>query len=159
VRATRSPFDPAEVVKEYCQFSKLYGISSVVGDNNAGERPVAEFAKNGIGYQLSEQTKSQLYLALIPQLTSKKVELLDNDKLKNEFRRLERRRGRSGKDSIDHPPRGSDDIANAVAGVICLASEHAGQFVVPEAYGERVCSDSNFYMEGLAHEPIRDRYW
>jgi len=30
---------------------------------------------------------------------------------------LERRRGKSGKDSIDHPIRGSDDRANAVAGL------------------------------------------
>ena len=38
-----------------------------------------------------------------------------------EFRRLERRRGRSGKDSIDHPAYGgSDDIANSVAGVVNL---------------------------------------
>ncbi len=159
VRAVRPPFDPAEVVKEYCLVLKLYRISNVVGDNYAGEWPVAEFAKNGIGYQLSEQTKSQLYLSLIPQLTSNKVELLDNDRLKTEFRRLERRRGRSGKDSIDHPPRGSDDIANAVAGVTCLTLEHAGQFVMPEAYGEITCSDLTFYLEGLAQGPMRERYW
>ena len=60
---------------------------------------------------------------------------------------------------IDHPPRGSDDIANAVAGVIWLVSEHAGQFIMPEAYGERVCSDLNFYLEGLSAGPIADRYW
>jgi hypothetical protein len=29
---------------------------------------------------------------------------------------LERRTGRSGKDSIDHAPNGHDDLANAVAG-------------------------------------------
>src|SRR6266542_3148217 len=159
VRATRPPFDPEEVVKEYCLFLKLHGISNVVGDNYAGEWPVAEFAKNGIGYELSENTKSGLYLAMIPVLTSKRIELLDNEKMKTEFRRLERRRGRSGKDSIDHPPRGSDDIANAVSGVICLASEHAGQFVMPEAYGEITCSDLTFYMDGLARQPTRERYW
>ncbi len=30
---------------------------------------------------------------------------------------------------------------------------------MPEAYGERVCSDLNFYLEGLAREPIMGRYW
>ena len=40
--------------------------------------------------------------------------------MKDELRRLERRRGRSGKDTVDHPPLGSDDVANAVAGAVNL---------------------------------------
>jgi len=159
VRATRPPFDPSEVAKEYSEVSKAYGLASVIGDNYGGEWPKAEFAKHGITYDLSEKTKSELYLATIPVFTSKRIELLDNDRMKTEFRRLERRRGRSGKDTIDHPPRGSDDTANAVSGVICLASDHAGQFVMPEAYGETTCNHLNFYLEGLAREPIRGRYW
>lgn len=159
IRATRSPFDPSEVVKEYSEFLKSYRLNSILGDNYGGEWPKAEFAKHSILYELSEKTKSELYLAAIPVFTSKRIELLDIDRMKNEFRRLERRRGRSGKDSIDHPPRGSDDIANAVAGVIWLASEHAGQFILPEVYGERICTNWNFYMEGLAQEPVRGRYW
>jgi len=159
VRATRPPFDPTEVVKEYCEFLKTYGVLSAVGDHYAGEWPKAEFAKNGILYELSEKTKAELYLAAIPVFTSRRVELLDIEKMKNEFRRLERRRGRSGKDSIDHPPRGSDDIANAVAGVICLASESAGQFVIPEACGERTCTEWTFYREGLSGLSARERLW
>ena len=54
---------------------------------------------------------------------------------------------------------GSDDIANAVADVICLAFEHDGQFVMPETYGERVCSDWNLYMAGLSDSPVRERFW
>ena len=159
IRATRPPFDPSEAVKEYCASLKNYALLNVVGDNYGGEWPKAEFAKHGISYELSEKTKSELYLATIPVFTSKRIELLDIDRMKIEFRRLERRRGRSGKDSIDHPPRGSDDIANAVSGVTCLASDHAGQFVMPEAYGETICNHLNFYLEGLAREPIRGRYW
>ena len=50
----------------------------------------------------------------------KQIELLDHRKLIEEPRRLERRRGRTGTDSFDHPPRLSTDIANAVAGVSWL---------------------------------------
>jgi hypothetical protein len=125
IRAIRPPFDPAVATQEFSDFLKSYGISGVFGDNYGGEWPKAEFAKNGIGYELSELRKSDLYLNLIPALCSRKIELLDNERLKNELRRLERRRGRSGRDTIDHPPRGSDDVANAVAGVIGLA--RAGQ--------------------------------
>jgi hypothetical protein len=159
IRATRSPFDPSEVVQEYSEFLKSYGLNIILGDNYGGEWPKAEFAKHGILYELSEKTKSELYLAAIPVFTSRRIGLLDIEKLKTEFRRLERRRGRSGKDTIDHPPRGSDDIANSVAGVIWVTLEHAGQSVIPEAYGERVCSDLNFYLEGLSSRPTPDRYW
>jgi hypothetical protein len=158
VRATRSPLDPAEVVKEYSQVLQAYGLLTVVGDNYGGEWPKAEFAKNGIGYELSEKTKSEIYLATIPVFTSKRIELLDIEKMKTEFRRLERRHGRGGRDSIDHPPRGSDDIANAVAGAICLASDHGGQFFMPEACGERVFSDWNFH-DDMSDRPAAGRFW
>jgi hypothetical protein len=76
--------------------------------------------KHGIAYEVSDKNRSQLYLELIPALSSKRVELLDHRGLINELRRLERRRGRSGKDSIDHPAQLSDDMANSVAGVVNL---------------------------------------
>ena len=34
---------------------------------------------------------------------------------------LERRTSRGGRDSIDHPPSGHDDIANAIAGLAYVA--------------------------------------
>jgi len=44
IRVTRSPFDPAEVVKDYSQVLKSYGLSNALGDNYGGEWPKAEFA-------------------------------------------------------------------------------------------------------------------
>jgi hypothetical protein len=158
IRATRSPFDPSEAVKDYSQVLKAYGLSNALGDNYGGEWPKSEFAKHGITYELCDKAKSELYLAAIPVFTSKRLELLDIEKLKTEFRRLERRRGRSGKDSIDHPPRGSDDMANAVAGAISLVSEHGRQFFVPEGYGDRVSSKWN-YLDGLSGQRTTERFW
>jgi hypothetical protein len=159
IRAVRAPFDPSEVVKDYSNFLKSHGLHTIIGDNYGGEWPKAEFAKQGISYELAENTKSELYLAMVPTVCSRKVELLDNEKLKTELRRLERKTARNGRESIDHPPRGSDDIANAVAGVTWLVFQNGGQLTMPEAYGERVCSGWNFYMDGLAQEPVPDRYW
>ena len=51
-------------------------------------------------------------------INSQRVELLDLPKLKTQLVALERRTGRAGKDSIDHPPGARDDIANACAGVL-----------------------------------------
>jgi hypothetical protein len=50
------------------------------------------------------------------------VELLDNKQLQSELVSLERRTSRAGKDSIDHPPGGHDDLANAVAGAVDCAA-------------------------------------
>ena len=168
IRAARPPFDPAAVTKEFSEFLKLYGITGVFGDNYGGEWPRTEFAKNGIVYELSELHKSDLYLNLIPVLCSRKVELLDDEKLKNELRRLERRRGKSGRDTIDHPPRGSDDIANAVAGVVHLALEQCGD-MMPASAGNRMFSRNgdfgddmhdNNSMDALLHRVRSNRtFW
>ena len=56
----------------------------------------------------------------IPVVNSKRCELPDDRRMIDELRRLERRRGRTGKDSIDHPAHLSDDLANSTAGVINL---------------------------------------
>jgi hypothetical protein len=148
--ATKPPFSPTDTAKEHADFLKSYGITGIRGDAYAGEWPRAQFAKNGVGYEVSEKNKSQLYLDLIPVMTSKRVELLDSDKLKNELRRLERRRGRSGKDSIDHPPRGTDDTANAIAGAVSVALEQSGDYEV-EVYGDRTMSNEAWAAEFSDH--------
>lgn len=80
---------------------------------------------NGIAYELAEQPKSDLYRNCLPLLNSGRVELLDNARMASQFCQLERRTSRSGRDSIDHPPGGHDDVANAVAGAILLAQAGA----------------------------------
>ena len=137
------------MVKDFSAVLKSYGLTSALGDNYGGEWPKAEFAKRGISYELCEYTKSELYLGMVPVVCSRRVELLDSEKLKNELRRLERRTARNGRESIDHPPKGSDDIANAVAGACWLALQ-GGMFQMPEAYGESICQSN--YMDGLNEE-------
>jgi hypothetical protein len=65
--------------------------------------------------------KSRLYLDLLPLVMSGRVELLENRQLYSELRNLVRRTRSGGRDLVDHPPRGSDDLANAVAGAVTLA--------------------------------------
>jgi hypothetical protein len=40
---------------------------------------------------------------------------------------LERRTARSGKDSVDHPPAGHDDLINAAAGALTLAGRRGNR--------------------------------
>ena len=113
VKAWFPPFDPGVVTGEMAEVLKGYGVLNVTGDNYGGEWPVASFRTYGIAYERCDKSKSELYLAFVPVVNSKGVELPDDKRLFNELRRLERRRGRTGKDTVDHPPRLHDDLAKA----------------------------------------------
>ena len=83
------------------------------------------FKDSGVQYEKSAKNKNELFLRLIPTINGGLVELLDNRKLIEELRRLKRRRGRSGRDTFEHPP-GFSDVANSVAGVAWLALNAEG---------------------------------
>jgi hypothetical protein len=116
-RAWRAPHDPAQVVGEMAGVLKAYGVHQVTGDRYAGEWPRQEFMKQRVTYQTADKDKSSLYLDFLPLVLSQRVELLDLKHLRNELVSLERRARSAGRDLVDHPPRGHDDLANAVAGV------------------------------------------
>jgi hypothetical protein len=122
LRERTPPFSPESVVNEFCALLKDYKIREVTGDRYGGEWPREQFRNNGIDYKTSKHSKSELYVEFLPLLNSVRVELLDHKKLALQLVSLERRTGRgTGRDSIDHPPGGHDDIANAVAGAAVLA--------------------------------------
>ena len=127
MRERKPPFSPEAVVTEFSDLLKAYGIASVVGDRYAGEWPREAFRKAGIRYDLAEKTRSDLYRDLLPKLNSGQAELLDSERLVTQFVSLERRVARGGRESIDHPPNGHDDLANAVAGAIDLAAGRTRQ--------------------------------
>jgi len=112
----------SSIVEEFADVLKSYGITKIYGDRYGGEWPRERFRIHGINYEPAENTKSEIYQALLPIINSGAVELLDNDRLLRQFVSLERRTSRAGKDSIDHPRGLHDDVANAVAGAIVLAS-------------------------------------
>jgi hypothetical protein len=56
----------------------------------------------------------------LPIINGGRIELLDHDKAVGQICSLERRVWRGGRDSIDHPPKGFDDIANVIAGAASL---------------------------------------
>jgi hypothetical protein len=112
-QAGKPPFDPRQAVLKFTELLKDYRVSSVVGDRYAGETFRADFQRQGIGYQVSALTKSQLYEALEPRINAGEVELPDIPKLQEQLLTLVRRGAR-----IDHQPGDHDDWANAVAGVV-----------------------------------------
>jgi hypothetical protein len=126
IREIRPPFSPDAVVKEFAAFSKSYRIASVKGDRYAGEWPREAFRKAGIRYDVSDAPRSDIYVNTLPLINSRRVNLLDNERMIGQFVTLERRTARSGKDSIDHAPGSHDDVANSVAGALLAAFEGRG---------------------------------
>lgn len=121
LREIRPPFSPEAVVRQFAGDLKRYGISTVSGDRYGGEWPVERFREHGIAYTTAELTRSELYLELLPMVNSGGVQLLDNSRLIGQLAGLERRVGRSGRDSIDHRPGAHDDAASAAAGALVQA--------------------------------------
>ncbi len=124
IRERKAPFNPSEVVAEFAGLFATYRVGVIHGDRYAGAWPAEAFGKHGINYKPAELTRSELYLTLLPGLTSRRARLLDDERLTQQLIGLERRTSRAGRDSIDHAPGAHDDRANAVAGAIVTATSN-----------------------------------
>jgi hypothetical protein len=107
------PFDPRLAVLKFSGLLKEYGVGRVVGDRYAGETFRSDFQRHGVGYEVSQLTKSQLYEALEPRINAGEVELPDLPRLQEQLLTLVRRGAR-----VDHQSGDHDDHANACAGVV-----------------------------------------
>lgn len=115
-REWRAPFSTDDVVEEAAHFLKEWRVTRVWGDRYAGSWVEDAFRRYGIRYAHCDKNRSQLYLEALPMLTSRRAELLEDDRLINQICQLERRTVRNGRDSVDHGPGGMDDLANAALG-------------------------------------------
>jgi hypothetical protein len=114
LREVRPPFSPAAVVQQLAQLLQMYRITAVAGDRYGGEFPRELFREHRITYALLEKAKSDYYVDALALLNSGQVDLLDHPRTTTQIASLERRTARGGRDSIDHPPGGHDDLANVV---------------------------------------------
>lgn len=118
------PFDPEATVQRFAETLRAFGLREVCGDRYAAEWVASMFKKYGIKYEPSDLDKSAIYVEMLPAFAQGQLELLDVQQLVTQLRLLERRPRPGGKgDAIDHPPRGSDDLANAATGALWLASK------------------------------------
>ena len=134
MRGVRPPFDPAEVTHSYAGLLQDYRIKQVTGDNYAAEWVTATFKDAGIKFVRSEYSKSELYLEAFPLFTRGLIAIPDLPPLLKELRLLERQTHRSGKDTVDHGKRGSDDLANCTVRM-CRALREKGQLPVRPRLG------------------------
>jgi hypothetical protein len=141
-REVKPPFNPEAVVAEFASLMRKYRISRVHGDRYGGEWVADAFSRQGIFYEPSEKTKTQIYVDMLPLINSLGVLLLDSDRLVRQLTGLERRTARGGRDSVDHGPGGRDDLANAVAGAVVLAAADAPTYTQTSAYLRRLAQES-----------------
>jgi hypothetical protein len=123
IRRYRPPHNPYQVIGWMVEELRRFGIRQVTGDNYAAEFVKQAFESKGVRYEKSELPKSQLYLEFLPRICSGQVELLDDEFLVNQLASLERRTRSGGKDIVDHPSGGHDDISNVVSGVCSVATK------------------------------------
>jgi hypothetical protein len=123
LREWRPPFNPNVVISEASELLKSYRITKITGDHYAGEWCRQPFREALITYAVSERNKGELYINFLPLLNANRVRLLDHQRLTDQLCSLERRTSRGGRDSIDHPQGGHDDITNCVAGAVWLAKK------------------------------------
>ena len=134
LRERKPPFSPDDVVKEFSHAIRSYGIASCRGDRYGGMWPRERFAVHGVDYHPADKVKSEIYLSALPILNSGRAELLDNPRLISQLCSLERRTARGGRDSVDHPAGGRDDLINAALGALIYAAKRSLEehpFVVP----------------------------
>jgi hypothetical protein len=121
LREWRPSFNPAHVISEASDLLKSYRVGRIYGDRFAGEWCRQPFREAGIAYEVSAQSKGDLYINFLPLLNANRVRLLDHQRLIGQLCSLERRTSRGGRDSIDHPQGAHDDLSNVTAGVGGLA--------------------------------------
>jgi hypothetical protein len=136
IREVRPPFSPETVVADFGETLRRYRISRVRGDRYGAEWVAEQFRKAGITYRPAEKAKSDIYREFLPAINSQTVELLDHPKLIAQLCGLERRTARGGRDSIDHPPRGHDDVVNAAAGAVQLVLRKQRGISWSDLYGD-----------------------
>ena len=128
VEEVRPPFSPDDVVAQFAAVFRLYRVTTVMADKWGAQWVAAPFRKHGITIDDTADPKSAIYLRLIPLLNSGRVGLLDNDRLRSQLVALERRSAPGGRDIIDHPRGGHDDVVNAAAGAIVMAGGRLDSF-------------------------------
>lgn len=126
VRAWRPPFNPSGVIAEAADLVKSYRLHRATGDRYAPGFVDEGFRTQGLRYEHSERDRSALYLELLPLVNAGQALLLDDAEMLRELRGLERRRGTSGRDRVDHRPGSHDDRANAAAGALVAAAGERG---------------------------------
>jgi hypothetical protein len=123
IRERRPRFVAADVIKEYAELLRSYGIHEIISDRYAAGFSADEWRRNGINFRACAQSTSENYLRALPLLTSRRARLVDHAVLRAQLSGLERRVV-GGHETVGHAPRSGahDDVSCAAAGCLVEAA-------------------------------------
>jgi hypothetical protein len=90
LRERKPRFVCFDVIRDYSQLLKQYGVSEIYADSYAKGIIADEFARNGVTFRDSENTTSENYLRALPLIMGRRVVLLNNAILRQQLTSLER---------------------------------------------------------------------
>ncbi|MGO9049919.1 MAG: hypothetical protein ACLQFW_24090 [Xanthobacteraceae bacterium] len=136
----KAPHDTEHAIIEISRVLKEYGLDYVYGDDHSRKWALAVFRRHKIRYlrpfnaDKKYMIRSELYAETIVLFTTGQLDggLIDNTRCVDQYCELERKLTASGLQKIDHPLRTGrhDDLANATAGSLWLASQGAQPFII-----------------------------
>jgi hypothetical protein len=109
-------------IAEIAAILRQYKISTITGDRYSVGFVVDGFNRERIEYRESRLDRSEAYLSFLPIMAAGQGLLLDNKRTIAQFTGLVRRTFPDGRDKVDHDLGAHDDLANAVALAMVLAS-------------------------------------
>lgn len=118
-------FDPVDVLRQFAEDLKRYGVRTLTADKYAAGYVEAEVRRLGLVYRPADVTTSEAYRSMLAVINSAGVELLDHPKLRAQLVQLERVARPGGQEKIRHPLGGHDDVAAAVAMLIASLQSKA----------------------------------
>jgi hypothetical protein len=102
IRERKPRFVAADLVQEYADVLRDYGINEIMSDNYAAGLTSDEWRRNEIRFQKCKNDTAENYLCTLPMLTSPgRIHLLDNATLRTQLSGLERRVV-SGHETVGH---------------------------------------------------------
>jgi hypothetical protein len=122
IREAKPPFSAAERLVEMCRVARSYGCTTIFKDRWGVEFSDELIRQAGLRCEVSPLPKNDLLLGLVPRVSSNLVRFIDSGRFIDQATSLERRVGITGRESIVVPDKTADDIVNAVAGAVHVAS-------------------------------------
>jgi hypothetical protein len=119
----KPPFSPTYVIGRMVEILREWGIKSVTGDRFGSRFTSDSFSDRGIHYQPSDKSASELFLELLPVVSTGGIELPPDEVMLHQLSTLERRVRSGGKDLVEARKGLHDDVAVAVAGACYLANQ------------------------------------
>lgn len=156
LRVWKPPFNPSGPIAESSELFAHYGISKPIGDRYAAGFILEGYRSHNLTYTASERDTSANYLELLPLVNSGRVRLLDLPEPLRELRGLERKRGASGRDKVDHRHGSHDDQAVACAGALvntAAPAPHSVQTIRVSGWGGPAPGSSSLSVRTDGYQP------